>query len=226
MMKMKGIDVSGYQGVDVYERYKPDFCMIKATEGVGYVSDGLYSHIEAYTTYAQKAQKIRCMGFYHYARPETGNTPKEECDSFLKETLKYKGLALYALDWEGAALQYPISWAKEFIERVADRTGSIPFIYMSASVSREKQWESDFLSYEKCRLWVAHYGVSTPNYGGHWPTWSMWQHTSDPIDKDIFHAGTDGWAALAQGKQNADDPYGTWRIAHQEDGKIVLEWTE
>lgn len=195
-MKMRGIDVSGWNPTSVYADFKPNFVMIKASEGVGYKSDGMDKHVQAYRDFCNLDNRIPCMGFYHYARPETGNTPKDEVASFLSYAGQYAGSALYALDWEGDAVKSGPTWAVEFIERLAKETGSTPFIYMSSSVTKAYDWSK--LPMEKCRLWVAHWGVSTPSYGN-WATWSMWQYSDKDVDHNYFHAGPEAWEKLAKG---------------------------
>lgn len=194
-MEMKGIDVSGWNDVSVYDKYKPNFCMIKATEGVGYVSDGLDKHIKAYQDFCTRDNRIPCMGFYHYARPETGNSAKAEVDSFMAAVGKYKGTALYALDWEGDAVSVGTQWAVDFIEELARQSGSTPFIYMSSSITRQYDWSK--LPMEKCRLWVAHWGVDKPTVAS-WPAYSMWQYSDEGVDRDLFKSGPEAWYKLAK----------------------------
>ena len=174
---LKGIDISKWnKNVD----YKsPDFIIIKASEGVNYKDPLLDFH---YNNLNSIKKEDKLYGFYHYARPELGNSGEDEAKSFLSYVGHHAGKCLYVLDWEGNALKYPIEWAIEFLDYVYAHTGVKPLIYCSASVTKtlQKVYEKDY------GLWVAHYGVSTPSIRVY-PFWAMWQYTSSPIDCNYFN---------------------------------------
>ena len=122
---LKGIDISHWQST--FNNFDDvDFAIIKATEGVGYVDpacDTLYQR-------AKKAGKL--LGVYHYARPDTGNSAISEADFFVENIKGYLNEAILVLDWEEGDLGNT-TWAKSFLDRVKEKTGIKPLIYMSAS---------------------------------------------------------------------------------------------
>lgn len=224
MATMRGIDVSGWNKPEQIARFDPQFVMIKATEGVGYVSDGLRPMYKAWRDYAAKTNRIPYTGFYHYARPDLGNSARSEAKAFISEVQKMKDLAdcypLYALDWEGAAINCGVNWAQTFLKTVADELKTIPLIYMSSSVTRQYDWGNVA---KIARLWVAAYCDTLTEQEDvyFWKHWSMWQHTSSPIDKDVFMADGTAWRNLSDPRHNQNAA--KWVITNETDTKIVLE---
>lgn len=223
MAKMHGIDLSGSNPSSWIDSMEPDFVMIKATEGVGYTSDSLKEHLKAWAFHCQQHKKPMLTGFYHYARPDSGNTAIAEAKDFLAAcTDALKGypqaIPLYVLDWEGKSVGHPTTWAEQFLIHVKGKTLSTPLIYMSASIVRRYDWSEIA---KEARLWVAAYtDGSTPQIKW-WENYSMWQYTDEPVDQDWFMAGESAWYTLA-GKKKAV-PQKTWRITEQSENRIVLE---
>lgn len=166
---LKGIDISHHNNLDRILSIidKPDFCFIKATEGKTF-NDPKFKHN------IQICQEREIpIGFYHFARPEN-NPPLLECKHFIDRVAPYIGNALFALDWEEKALNYPVGWAKEFMNYFYCQTGVKPLIYCSAWYASKL---SEILA-EDYGLWVAHY-TSLPRPGtGVYPTWAFWQYAS------------------------------------------------
>lgn len=215
---LKGIDVSGAQPTSVWKTYKPDFGMIKATEGVGYVTDALIPHFIAASEYFARAHKPMLYGFYHYARPETGNTAKSELDTFLGAVGHFAGEALYALDWEEGATSMPKEWAYDFLKQLGERTQSDPFIYMSASVARQPGWEK---VQQIARLWVAAYdGGRVPSIGS-WTTYSMYQWTDEPLDQDRFPSDAQAWKRLADKRRQPKKD--RWELSQPTPDELILK---
>ena len=74
------------------------------------------------------------LGLYHFAY-ETGchGTAQAEAKCFLDATKDYVGKFIPILDWENDALSLPVSWAKEWLDTVAKKTGTTPIFYAYAS---------------------------------------------------------------------------------------------
>ena len=146
----------GLDGIDI-SRYQPDFAssgwtnyqfaIVKATEGTGYKSP----------TMAAQAAKVqsdgKLLGFYHYANGSAGAVA--EADYFVDAVSPYIGKAVLALDWEGDAVSAGPAYAKAFLDRVYERTGVKPLIYMSHSVTTSHDWSS--VANAGYGLWLAHY---------------------------------------------------------------------
>lgn len=200
MATMKGIDISKWQaGLDL-SKIKFDFVIVKSTEGVGYVDPWCDRFVQA----ARKAGKP--WGFYHFARPM--NDAVREADGWIRNTENYFGDGIPCLDWE-AENKWDVAWAKRFLDRVYQKTGVRPLIYMSESVANSYNWSAVAQDYG---LWVARYLDYIDDYNyqkdnlnipkpKHWKVLTMWQWTSS--------GRLDGWS----GRLDCDEFYGdrkTW----------------
>lgn len=205
---LKGIDISKYQSNIDLSKVDTDFVICKATEGVGYTDkncDGFY----------QQAKRLgKKLGVYHFARPDLGNTAIAEADYFLKETKGYHKEAILVLDWESGNLGN-ISWAKAWLDRVYEKTGVKPIIYMSASIMRQYDWSS--VVNADYGLWVANYGSNNgqPQESvfdryplKYWTFYALWQYTSvgrlsgynGNLDLNYFSGDKEAWDKYAGGK--------------------------
>jgi GH25 family lysozyme M1 (1,4-beta-N-acetylmuramidase) len=168
----EGIDVSHWQGtidwVKVASAGKT-FAIAKATEGIGF-KDDKYDRNKA----GAQANGMK-FGAYHFGRPK--NDPIQEADWFVSQMDLERGMLIPTLDIEVTDGKGPtgmINWTKAFLGRVYARTGVKPMIYTSPAF-----WRNNF---NNSRLWVAHWGVSSPsvmaeNWGG--KSWTFWQYTSN-----------------------------------------------
>ena len=178
---LKGCDVSRYQKNSVnFNNY--DFVIMKASEGVSLKDAYLDIHYDTlHGAKDGKPDKNKLYGFYHYARPEYNN-PEEEAAFFLSLVGHHTGNAIFALDWEGVATSYPITWAVQWLDYVYKETGVKPLIYCSSGYTKKLKpvYEKDY------GLWVAHWNVDKPNTGVY-PFYAIWQYTSKPFDHDYFN---------------------------------------
>ena len=177
---MNGIDIAKYQkGIDL-SKVPCDFVIIKATQGISYVSKTFRAQIE------DAIKNNKHIGVYHYAG---GGGYNNEAEHFLKTVAPYIGRAILVLDWE--AEQNPNfnnhAYAVEWLKYVYKKTGIKPFIYMSKSVCRAyKGWDISF------PLWCAQYKNKastgyqespwTDNKGfGPWKAPLIYQYTSHGV---------------------------------------------
>lgn len=179
---IKGIDVSHWNDLgQLLTQLKPNerkFIIIKATEGKTFRDPNCILN----TRLAESETDI--IGFYHYARPEN-STPIEEAKNFLEHPMvkSHIGTALLALDWEGIALSYPISWALSWLRYVYKETGVKPLFYCSS-------WYTIKIidiKREGYGLWVAHHTNLKKPYIGCYPFWAIWQYSSHGYDHDYFN---------------------------------------
>lgn len=175
---LKGIDVSNWQKSMNFNHY--DFVIMKATEGNGYIDKMMKTHL------SNIGNKL--YGFYHYARPDLGNTAEEEADFFVSQIKPHIGKAMFALDWEGNSVNYSTSWALAWLKRVFEKTGVRPLLYISAS----QEWSGNYIQImkENYGLWVAHWGVKSPVIK-YWKLWALWQYSGSPLDSDYFNGTRD-----------------------------------
>lgn len=186
---LKGLDLSRHnrnmKDLNVLNSY--DFIILKASEGATYRD----SSVSFYLHYLRKDM---LKGFYHFARPENGNSAKSEASNFLATILKYiDGQTILALDVEDGALRASDldTWCFEFCKYVYDATGIKPLIYCSEAETKRFKKCADF----DCGLWVAKWSLTKPSKKNikPWEIFAIWQKTNKHIvsgvqcDLDVFN---------------------------------------
>ena len=147
---MQGIDISGWQaGIDL-SKVPCDFVIVKATQGVNYVSDVCDSQVQ------QAISLGKPFGFYHYV---DGSGAQAEADFFIDNCAGYFGRGIPCIDWESAQND---AWGNtdylmKLVQRVIDRTGVKPLIYAS-----EGSFPWDVAQALDCGTWVAQYADNHP----------------------------------------------------------------
>lgn len=199
---LNGIDISKWQNGIQLNKIQFDFCIAKATEGLTFVDS-------CCDKYIQKVKKLgKPFGFYHFARPY--NDAVKEADFFIKNTEGYYHEGMPCLDWE-AENKWDVAWAKRWLDRVTQKTGVKPYIYMSESIANAYDW-SDVIK-AGYKLWVAKYRDNVADYNydmskagskpsvKRWPGYIMWQWTSagrldgynGNLDCDVFYGTYEDW---------------------------------
>ena len=235
-MTLNGIDISKWQSGINLSAIKADFVIVKATEGIGYVDkscDGFF----------QKALSLgKKLGFYHFARPTANNDPIREADYFYNNCKGYFGKGIPILDWE-AENKHNVPWAKAWLDRVYQRSGVKPVIYMSESVVNAYDWSS--VANADYGLWVAKYRDNNPDYNYDmtnagsspnvkwWKFYCMWQWTSSGrldgyggnLDCDIFYGDGSTWDAYVGKSTSVEKPQPTRKTTDQlADEVIAGQW--
>jgi lysozyme len=206
---LHGIDISDYQADLDLNDIAYDFVVIKATEGVGFVSASCEKHYRQ----AKIAGKLR--GVYHFARNDQ-NTAEDEARFFVDRIRGYIGEALLVLDWEQAPSD--VDWAHRWLSRVEELAGVKPLVYMSESVVNGHDWSAVVAG--DYGLWVAKYRDYVPDSDydmsqvgdvpsiDHWPFYVMWQWTSAgrisgypdrDLDCNVFYGDAEAWAKYCGG---------------------------
>ena len=204
---MNGIDISSYQAELNAEIVPSDFVFIKATEGTKYINPAWREQA------GQVTQANKLLGFYHFA--STGN-PIAEADFFISVVKDYIGKAVLVLDFEAGAIN---AWgnvgARQFLNRVKEKTGVYPMIYMSAEVTRQFNWS---ITSGNNPLWVAQYASMSPTgyqsapwtdgkgYGA-WSSAAIHQYSSSGslanwdghLDLNLAYINASQWNELAVG---------------------------
>lgn len=204
---MNGIDISSYQAELNAGIVPSDFVFIKATEGTKYINPTWKEQA------GQVTQANKLLGFYHFA--SVGN-PIAEADFFISVVKDYIGKAVLVLDFEAGAIN---AWgnvgARQFLNRVKEKTGINPMIYMSAEVTRQFNWS---IASGNNALWVAQYASMSPTgyqsapwadgkgYGA-WSSAAIHQYSSSGslanwdghLDLNLAYINATQWKALAGG---------------------------
>nr|DAN95006.1 MAG TPA: hypothetical protein [Caudoviricetes sp.] len=195
-MTMQGIDISGWQaGIDL-SKVPCDFVIVKATQGVNFVSGSCDSQVQ------QAIALGKPFGFYHYVG---GSGAQAEADFFIDHCAGYFGKGIPCIDWESAenSAWGNTGYLKQLVQRVIDRTGVKPLIYAPAG-----SFPWDVAQALNCGTWVAQYANKEPtgyqdspwNEGAYncairqySPTGRLAGYNGD-LDLDKAYMDADGWA--------------------------------
>ena len=217
-MAMYGIDISDNQRGFNVAGAGAEFAIFKATDGTRFVD-------ESCDGFVQQAKKAGMLwGFYHYANGLHKSSLRAQADYFVDNCANYFNVGVPFLDWEdsdemygGAVVKYGPGAAKEFLDRVYERTGIRPIIYMSASAARGYDWSAVAKDYA---LWGAGYpaGATYDSPGTSLYDWGAWESpaihqysSAGGLDKDIAYFDEAGWKKFAGGKDGMDitEAYGS-----------------
>ncbi len=144
---MNGIDISNWQNGINLDAVPYDFIIAKATQGKTYVSPDCARQVE------QARARGNLFGVYHYI---DGSGAIGEADFFIDNIKNWIGKGILCLDWES---QQNAAWGNEdylrqVAQRVIDRTGIPPIIYVQQSRMAKVKPVADALN---CALWIAQY---------------------------------------------------------------------
>lgn len=197
MTVLKGIDISSWQeGFDLAEA-KPDFAIVKATEGLGFTDrccDG----------FVQEAIRLDIpFGYYHFAR---SNDAAKEASYFYDQTRGYVGKGIPILDLE---VPNGNDWLETWCRTFCQLSGVRPWVYMNSDYINNRGYGTSWVK-SNCGLWLAGYpksytaypNVDCPYAHTGW-TLAAWQFTSSlamggmSIDGDYFYGDRKAWNAYA-----------------------------
>ena len=197
---LHGIDVSSWQPGWVTSNTQADFAIVKATQGVGYVSPTMTAQAQGALATGKK------LGFYHYA---AGGNCVSEADYFVSVVRPWLRRALLALDWESDqnGAWGSSTWSTCFVQRVQATTGVTPMVYTSASAL----WQVAGARQAGAGLWVAQYAnMNATGYQSQ--PWllgaageAMRQYSSNgrlpgyggALDLDLFRGTREQWDSYA-----------------------------
>lgn len=208
-MAMYGMDLSHYQEKIDLTKGNYDFCIIKATEGIGFID-------KSFDKFAKQLMKLdKLIGCYHYARPDLHDNVygmEKEAKWFIKQVdrVGLLGKAILVLDWEKEPMdkEYLIN---AWLDTIRRETGITTFIYGSRSKLKnwqELQWEimKDF------PIWMASWPSTKRFEVGkeqqlHYPDgeWDIWQYSatgqypefSGNVDLDLTDMSKETWKWFA-----------------------------
>lgn len=182
---LNGIDISKWQKTTP-RGYS--FYIIKASEGVGYTDPLLQMHL-------QDAKSYNALyGFYHYARPDLGNSAEKEADYFLSIVGPEVKKGILALDFEGAALgvKNAQAWALAFLDHVQKKAGVRPLLYVQGSAAgiANAAYQKNF------GIWAA---SNASYYTKRGISIAIQQRVIDNLDHDTFYGDAAAWKKYAAG---------------------------
>lgn len=202
---MNGIDVSNWQFGLIPSEMEIDFCICKATEGVGYIDPCCDSFVQ------NCIDNNVLWGFYHFARE---NEPESEAEFFYENCSNYFKHGIPVLDYETSNYN-DVEWCERFIQRLHDLSGVWCIIYLSAS--RIPAYWGSWIP-DKCGLWVAGYPYTQTDWTYDvmpydiepWSFAAIWQFTSSLIlpgyvgklDGNVAYMDREAWMKYAQSTSN------------------------
>jgi len=204
---LKGIDISNHQGrANFAVPDGIDFCMIKATEGIGFVDP----YCDGYVTQCKKKKIL--WGFYHF---NGTNNPEDEAQFFYDNCKGYIKKGMPVLDYEIPNTD-DVNWCERFLNKFHDLSGVWPIIYMSQIYPIGiRKFEGSWIP-KKCGLWCANYDKDYYEWPIQdcfinpypWEFVAIWQFASDfkingfDIDGDIAYMSKEAWMKYAGAKTN------------------------
>lgn len=197
-MTLRGVDISNWQAGIVPSALDVDFCIVKATEGLGFIDqycDGFVQDCIANGV---------LWGFYHFAQT---NEPESEARFFYENCTGYIGHGVPVLDYE-VTNSDNVAWCERFIREFYRLSGVWPMLYISAS--RCPEYNGSWIP-EKCGLWVAGYPQAYTGWTNDdmpysiapWEFAAIWQFTSSlqlrgwTLDGDIAYMDRKAWGLYA-----------------------------
>ena len=191
MARIVGNDVADFQGQINFDIYKnnSNFLITKATEGTGFTANTLKRN-------QSESRRVGLpLGYYHFARPDVGNTPEAEADYFLSKLGELKEGELLVLDYEPPnQKQTDVDWCRKWLDRVASKTnGTKPLIYLNQSQIKQFNWQTVIDG--GYGLWIAAYTYDPNNNtfdDGEFPFAAMQQWTNKQQIPGIPSLAVDG----------------------------------
>jgi len=209
---LRAVDIASHQAGISPAALDCDIVIIKVSGGTSYVNP----------YWKQWAGEVlasgKLLGLYHYAcEYDTEPGGRAEAEYFWHEVKEYKGRFVPILDWENHATEMPVSYAKAFLDRIAELSGATPFFYAFASNVNS----TDYNSIAHCPLWMASYLYRYDGAGwvdpvntwdtGAWNDMTMYQYTStgyidgwgSRLDLSVFYGNKYDWKRLEGGSMGS-----------------------
>lgn len=172
MAQVKALDVSQWQSSINWSAVKGagyDIAIIKMSGG----DAGLYTDSKASANYYGAKNAGMAVAGYHFGG--TGN-PENEADFFVAAMSPAEQDDVFVLDCEAGLANLPnvVDWCNRFMNRVHDRTGVWPLLYINLATLNAHNWD---VVLSKCGLWIAAWN-NDPNATLTNKTYVMHQYTS------------------------------------------------
>lgn len=176
---LEGVDVSYAQGA--YHPGGEDFVICNAARA----NVGLTVGSQYRTQVANARAAGKHVGHYFF----NGNIDPVACANYFADHLLYQPGDSLWLDVESEPGTNTTAWspaqALAFINQVRTRVGVTPGIYLNRSLMDGEDWSAVVAT--GAPLWIAYYNPTPPPIKW-WPTWTVWQYTSTPIDRNKAQA--------------------------------------
>lgn len=206
MSTLKGADISEHQGRVNFSALKRDVDFVIARSSWGKnTKDKQFDRNQRILR-----RKNIPRWFYHYSYPNH-NSPEEEADHFVNTVGNLKNGESLVLDMEEAG-NHIVNWSLDFLNRVENKTGVKPLIYMNSNFLKSYGWKP--VKKNGNGLWIANFGVNDGQPGNepgvrYWEFYALWQYTSKgtaggihPLDLNLFYGSVEDFKKY--GKQTQE----------------------
>ena len=225
-----GVDVSGWDGTVDWSSAALNgaaFAYVKATEGIGYVSDTFEQQ------YNGAAGEGLLHGAYHFALPDRSDGTTQ-ADYFVDHGGRWSndGMTLpgvldieynpYGATCYGLSQSAMVTWISQFRTEYQARTGRYPVIY--AGLSWWTECTGNYAGFAALDpLWIAHYATTVGTLLSGWTTYTIWQYAGSgamPGDQNVFAGNLADLKAFAAG-QTLPAPKGWPTVQQGQSGQQV-----
>jgi GH25 family lysozyme M1 (1,4-beta-N-acetylmuramidase) len=216
-----GLDVSAWDGTVDWSSVAAQgavFAYVKATEGIGYVSDTFDQQ------YNGSAGAGLLHGAYHFALPDRSDGTTQ-ADYFVDHGGGWSndGKTLpgvldieynpYGATCYGLSQSAMVSWVGQFRDEYHARTGRYPVIY--AGLSWWTECTGNYGGFAATDpLWVAHYASDAGTLLNGWSAYTFWQYAGSgafPGDQNVFAGSLADLRSFAAGDQTHSQGWPTVR---------------
>lgn len=162
-------DISGFQPSVNWNIYKSfsDMVAMKASEGIGFQDPTFVSHRSG-----ALAAGLTTIWYYHYARPDLGNSATAEAEYFhsIVGSVRPSDRVILDIEVTGATG----GWSLQFLQALERLYPSQVGVYTYLSYIPQNLSNPAFARYP---LWLAAYGGLEPRAPAPWQSLSAWQFT-------------------------------------------------
>jgi GH25 family lysozyme M1 (1,4-beta-N-acetylmuramidase) len=225
-----GLDVSGWDGTVDWSSAAAQgaaFAYVKATEGVGYVSDTFAAQYDG-----ASAQGL-LHGAYHFALPDRSDGATQ-ADYFVDHgggwtadgrtlpgtlDIEYNP---YGPTCYGLGQSAMVTWIGQFRSEYLARTGRYPAIY--AGLNWWTECTGGYAGFGADPLWTAHYAATVGTLPAGWTGYTIWQYADSgvfPGDQDVFAGNPADLRSFAAGDATLPGPHGWPVLAQGQSGRQV-----
>ena len=204
---LKGIDISNWQTVD-FDTLKTDFILMKVSEGVAF-PDPKFLNFQK-----QARTKGLLIGYYHFAKPDLGNTPEVEAEYFLNLCKPTQGEVL-CLDFEVSYID-KVVWCKKWLDYVYSKTKCRPVIYLNKSTISGNNWSP--IIDAGYGLWMADYSYNPDSEvpSNPWPICAFRQYSNKlavsgitgVVDANVFYGNASAFKKYGIPQLSPENPSG------------------
>lgn len=191
MASILGIDISLYDNSPDFSKVKNavSFVIAKATQGLDIVDPQFKRNQSELRKYDIP------RGYYHFPRPDLGNTPEAEADFFLNTVGTLQHGELLALDAESYKDKtYSgdwVDWSYKFLKRIESKLGYKPLLYINLNFNNIYNWKK--IVDNNNGLWLALFD-NNPDYkpSTDWPFIAIKQYGGVTVNGVTRNGKTDG----------------------------------